>query len=307
MAHEAWLWHHVDSLRATLARLARAPLAALFNIGVIGIALALPAGLYVALDNLQASARALASDPQLSLFLALDAGRADVAQIEARLKQHPGRAQLPLRAARPGARGTEGAARAWPTSSTAWRRIRCRTRSSSKRRTPRRRRSKRCARSSAQWPKVAHVQLDAAWARRLEAGLKLGRLAVSHTGGAVRVRPRRRHLQHHPPADTDAARGNRGRAADRRDRRLHPPAVPLLRRAAGTAPAGSRRGRSSGCAIQLLNGGLAELSQLYAARIELRHLDARGQRRPARFFRPCLGWLGSWLSVSRHLGQIELQ
>ena len=28
----AWLWHHLDSLRATLARFARAPLATLFNI-----------------------------------------------------------------------------------------------------------------------------------------------------------------------------------------------------------------------------------------------------------------------------------
>ena len=49
----AWLWHHLDSLRSTLVRFARAPLSALFNIGVIGIALALPAGLYVALANLQ--------------------------------------------------------------------------------------------------------------------------------------------------------------------------------------------------------------------------------------------------------------
>ena len=87
---KAWLWHHFDSLRSTLVRFGRAPLASLFNIGVIGIALALPAGLYVGLANLQNSARELASDPQLSLFLALDAGRAEAAEIEGRLKRHSG-------------------------------------------------------------------------------------------------------------------------------------------------------------------------------------------------------------------------
>src|SRR5262245_42463309 len=85
----AWLWHHVDSLRSTLARFVRAPLATLFNIGVIGTALALPAGLYLALANLQSAAHALAPEPQLSLFLALDAARGEAGRIEARLKQHP--------------------------------------------------------------------------------------------------------------------------------------------------------------------------------------------------------------------------
>ena len=73
---KAWFWHHVDTFFTTLARFARAPFATLFNVGVIGIALALPAGLYVALANLQGYAQALASDPQLSVFLALDAGHA---------------------------------------------------------------------------------------------------------------------------------------------------------------------------------------------------------------------------------------
>ena len=86
----AWLWHHLDSLRRDArARFARTPLATLFNVGVIGIALALPAGLHLALVNLQNAARALAPEPQLSLFLALDAARGDARRIETRLKQHP--------------------------------------------------------------------------------------------------------------------------------------------------------------------------------------------------------------------------
>src|SRR5687768_10944630 len=85
-----WLWHHVESLRATLARLARTPLATLFNIGVIGTVLVLPAGLHLALTNLKDAARALAPEPQLSLFLALDASRGDAGRLEARLKEHAG-------------------------------------------------------------------------------------------------------------------------------------------------------------------------------------------------------------------------
>ncbi|PZR44897.1 MAG: ABC transporter permease, partial [Stutzerimonas stutzeri] len=85
----AWLLQHARTLFAVFGRLAHSPVASLFNIGVIGIALALPVGFYVGLANLQSFSRELPADPQISLFLALDAGRADVAQIESRLKQHP--------------------------------------------------------------------------------------------------------------------------------------------------------------------------------------------------------------------------
>jgi len=70
----AWLSHHLASLRASLSRFGRAPIAAFMNVVVMGVALSLPAGLYVVLVNVQTSARALAPEPQLSLFLALDAG-----------------------------------------------------------------------------------------------------------------------------------------------------------------------------------------------------------------------------------------
>src|SRR5262245_60291223 len=86
----AWFWHHLDSLRATLVRFARSPVATLLNVGVIGVALSLPAGLHLALANLQRASHALAPEPQLSLFLAVDTARADAARIESRLKQHPG-------------------------------------------------------------------------------------------------------------------------------------------------------------------------------------------------------------------------
>jgi len=66
---KAWFSHHAYSLRLALGRLARAPLASLLNILVIGIALSLPAGLYVALDNLQRLAGPTPGAPEITVFL----------------------------------------------------------------------------------------------------------------------------------------------------------------------------------------------------------------------------------------------
>jgi len=56
--------------------------------------------------------------------------------------------------------------------------------------------------------------------------------------------------------------------------------------------------------VQLLNGALVELAQLYDTRLELRHLSLEDSL-SLLAFSAGLGWFGSWLSVSRHLSQIE--
>src|SRR5476651_1706312 len=86
---KAWLAQHARCFAATLARLARTPLGSVLNVVVIGIALSLPVGLYLLIDNLQAASGQLAAEPQISAFMALDASRAEIAQIESRLKQNP--------------------------------------------------------------------------------------------------------------------------------------------------------------------------------------------------------------------------
>lgn len=68
----AWLAHNLHSLRTALDRLAATPLASLFTILVIGIALSLPTGLYLALANLQKVAGVVDTDPQVTLFLKFD-------------------------------------------------------------------------------------------------------------------------------------------------------------------------------------------------------------------------------------------
>lgn len=78
-------WH---ILVATLRRLSSTPFATLVTVSVIGIALSLPAGLYLLLSNLGQVSSTLETQPQISLFLKFDAGKDAQRQIEERLKNH---------------------------------------------------------------------------------------------------------------------------------------------------------------------------------------------------------------------------
>lgn len=298
----SWLWNQLDAFVATLARFGRAPIAAFLNFGVIGIALALPVGLYVALDNLQGLPRSLASNPQLSVFLALDAGRAEIDAIASRLRRHTAvresrfvsrdAALKELRAST----GLGDVVDSLPTNPLpdafvvtpadpapqALERLRDEVRS---------------------WSKVTHVQLDAAWARRLEAGLRLARLAVvllaalfafalvAITFNTIRLQI----LTRREEIEVSKLIG----ATDAFIRR------PFLY-------FGALQGFAGGLAawaiiwvgLYLLNGGLADLSRLYATRLELHHLGLEDSM-SLLAFSAGLGWLGSWLSVKQHLAQIE--
>lgn len=65
----SWLSQHVDCLVASGLQLLRTPLASLMTIAVLGIALALPASLYLLLENVQQVSRDWNSTAQISLFL----------------------------------------------------------------------------------------------------------------------------------------------------------------------------------------------------------------------------------------------
>ena len=298
----AWFWHHVDAIRVTLARLARTPVAMLLNVGVIGIALALPVGLYVALVNLQGFAHTLGSDPQLSVFLALDAGRADTERIASRLRSHAGVREaryVPRDQALKELKASTGLADvvdslpqnplpdafvvlARDTQPQALEKLRDEVRG---------------------WPKVTHVQLDTAWARRLEAGLKLARLAVgllatmfafalvAVTFNTIRLQI----LTRREEIEVSKLIG----ATD-----------PFIRRP--FLYFGALQGLAGGIAawaivwvgVWLLNGALSELAQLYASRFELQHISPQDSL-SLLAFSAGLGWFGSWLSVNQHLAGIE--
>ncbi len=82
------LSQHIRVLFATLQRISASPLSSLLNILVIGIALSLPAGLYVLLHSAQNLTRQISSTPQISVFLRLDASQGEVQRIGNELRQH---------------------------------------------------------------------------------------------------------------------------------------------------------------------------------------------------------------------------
>jgi len=85
-----WLRHHWQSLQYALGRFAETPFASCANIVVVGVVLALPLGAYALLSNLQLHAGSLPTEPQISIFLSTAPGRADVASLEARLRNAEG-------------------------------------------------------------------------------------------------------------------------------------------------------------------------------------------------------------------------
>src|SRR5260221_7819904 len=173
----AWLQHHGLSFAQTLARLARSPFATTLNVLAIGVAAALPLGVYCVLGNLDSLSRNASVDPQLSVFLARDAAKADIAAAEGRLKGARGvstvrsvsrdAALVELNRAA----GMEEVIASLPqnplpdafvvrlsTSDPAL--------------------AERLDLEFKSLPKVAYVQADSAWVRRLDALLRLGRTAV---------------------------------------------------------------------------------------------------------------------------------
>jgi len=66
---KAWLVHHLHSLRTAAEQFRASPLATLFTILVIGVAVALPAGLYVMLGNLDRAAGGVKPQADLTLFM----------------------------------------------------------------------------------------------------------------------------------------------------------------------------------------------------------------------------------------------
>ncbi|MFZ0254066.1 MAG: permease-like cell division protein FtsX [Gammaproteobacteria bacterium] len=76
-----WALWHFQCLVYTLGQLANTPLNTLMIAAVIGIALALPAGLFVLLDNVQGLSRSWESAAQISVFLKPEVSDAEAAKL----------------------------------------------------------------------------------------------------------------------------------------------------------------------------------------------------------------------------------
>lgn len=297
-----WLLHHLQAFSLALRRLAAAPLVSLLSIAVMGIAFSLPAGIYVLLENVEALSGKVATTPQLSAFLALDANEEDVAQVKSLLEGHRYVASFryvsrdsALEAFKHGsgltdvmeglernplpdafiidARGSEPEA---------------------------------LDELGAELEKMApveHVQLDSAWARRLDALLGLGRLAVlllaallSFSLVAVAFNTIRLQILTMQDEIEVAKLIGATKGFIRR---------PFLY-------FGAIQGAIGGVAawliisagIHLTEPQIRALMQLYDVDFRLYHLSLADSLSML-LFSAWLGWTGAWLSVANHLWRIE--
>lgn len=88
-----WAAHHVHTAGATAVRLLGTPLATLMTVAVVAIALALPAGLYVVIQNVQQVSGGWDGGAQISLFLDAELDETRGAQFATKLRDEPEIAQ----------------------------------------------------------------------------------------------------------------------------------------------------------------------------------------------------------------------
>lgn len=297
-----WLVQHFRVLLFTLRRLLATPVASLLNILVIGIALSLPMGMYVLLINVQGLVEQVTGRPQISVFLSMGASEGDIARTGKQLKQHEAvdhaefvprdRALEQLKHSTGLTDVVSGLAQnplpdayiVYPKKTDA--------------------QTLEGLRDELQkWPGLEHVQLDSAWARKLEALLKFGRLAVVMLAvllsfALVAVTFNTIRLQILTQRDEIEVSRLIG-ATNSFTRR------PFLY-------FGMLQGLLGGLAawliimtgLYLLNTSLSGLAQLYASSFTLRPPSASDSL-ALLCFSAYLGWLGAWLSMAQHLWQIE--
>ena len=293
---------HLGILRGTLHRLFASPLAGALNIMVIGIALSLPTGLYVLLQNVQGTVAKLSGTPQISLFLDMNARSSDTDVLRKQLEQDPAIARIefvPRDQALEQLKKDTGltdiiaglernplpdAFIVHPKSGEA--------------------KVLEALRDElARLPKVGQAQLDSVWAYKLEALIRFGRIAVlilacllsialvAITFNTIRLQilTRREEIE---------------------VSRLIGATNAFIRRP--FLYFGAIQGLLGGIAawliiavsLLLLNRPVATLAELYASQFTL-HPLSWSDSITLLLFSMYLGWLGAWMSVARHLSRIE--
>jgi cell division transport system permease protein len=296
-----WLHQHWQTFSLTLARLAGNPVATLLNVMVIGIALALPLGGYMLLQNLGSVTRQVTGNPQISLFLAPEAGKADIAALETRLKQLPG-----VRAVRFISReqALEGLKRsenmvdviAALQSNPLPDAFVLETGGSAAE-------LDRLEPELKALPNIAHVQLDSAWVKRLESLLALGRTAVLTLAallafGLVAVTFNTIRLQILTQKDEIEV----SKLIGATDAFIRRPFfyLGLIQGALGALAALA----IVYLCMLILNRSIFELAQLYGSDFRLSFFGFPDCL-ALLAFAAILGWFGAYMSVSKHLAGIE--
>jgi cell division transport system permease protein len=299
---KAWIDAHYHALLLVLKRLRGAPLASLIMTGVIGVTLSLPAGLYMVIDNLRNVAGSIATEPQITLFLALDSSAADIKDIEQRLKTEPAVRDFQFL-------GREAAWHALQEKNGLNDTLAGLQKNPlpdafvihAKSADPVAVEALQQAFSS--WPHVEHAQMDTAWVKRLYAVLQLGNKAVfiltgllgfalfAIIGNTIRLQI----LTQREEIEVSKLIG----ATDRFIRR------PFLY-------AGTLHGLLGGVMAWLIllatqyifNLSVSDLARLYASDFKLMPLGLDASLTLIGGS-ALLGWLGSWSAVGRYLARLE--
>ncbi len=293
---------HTGVMRTAIRRIFNPPLAGMLNILVIGIALSLPTGMYVLLLNAHGFVDELSGTPQISVFLSLDTKADDIDKLRKQLTQNPAVEKLDfvprdealqLLKQSTGLEDVIGGLEKNPLPDAFI--VHPRSKNAQE--------LDELRRNIAALAKVDQAQLDSAWAYKLEALLRFANLAVlilacllslaliAITFNTIRLQI----LTQREEIEVSKLIG----ASDSFIRR------PFLY-------FGALQGLLGGGAAYLivtisllvLNEPLRSLSQLYANQFTLHSLSL-GDSLSLLLFSLYLGWLGAWLSVARHLSQIE--
>lgn len=291
----AWLRQHREALARATGKLLAQRSASLLNALVIGVALSLPAGGYALLANLQQVAQRFTLEPQLSVFLKPEAKRAE---LEGRLRADARVAQLRF-VSRDDAlkelRQSEGLAevvaalernplpdafvlRAREGSAAALEALAADLRATTG---------------------IAQVQVDSAWAQRLGALARIGRLALAALAvllatGLVAVTFNTIRLQILTQRDEIEVSQLLG-ATDAFIRR------PFFYLGLLQGLAGGALGLAILWAgLALLNQGVRDLAQAYGSSFQLSFLPGP-EALAVLALSAILGWAGALLSVSKYL------
>ncbi len=298
----AWLTQHWQALVLTLKHFIRTPFTNALSIIVIGIAFSLPVGVYTLLENIQFHSGAIGSAPQLSLFLRLDANKNQMLAIKKNLEEQAlidsfkfipkDQALKQLAQNNDLARvigniGDNPLPHAFIVTSqhaSANELEQLRTTMQS-------------------WLGVEYVQFDSDWAKRLDAILNIGRLAVAMLATLLSVALvmvifntiRLQILTKREEIEVSKLIG----ATDGFIQR------PFLY-------FGALQGLAGGLTawliiiigVQAMNDELADLAELYTANFQLKHLDFKDSI-SLLLFSSWLGWLGARMSVASYLWKIE--
>ncbi|WP_313951229.1 permease-like cell division protein FtsX [Accumulibacter sp.] len=297
----AWFAQHLTALRDALRRLLAMPLNTLLSLLVIGVALTLPTAGWLTIENLRKLTGDTPGVQQISIFLALNASQSEVGEIESRLQQASAGSWrfVPRAEALKRLQEAEGMAEIigslpknpLPDAFVV---------------TPADSRPESLeslATSFSTWPKVAHVQLDSAWVKRLDSLLRLGKLivmllAVLFAGALVTITFNTIRLQILAQAAEIEVAKLIGATDTYIQRPLH--YFGLLQGALGGL-----------CAALLVTAGshlltppVAELARLYGTSFTLQGLSANDIVVLAAIG-GTLGWLGAKISALIHLRRIS--